>query len=121
MMSAYTDFLTYSEGVYYPSQGAFKFNGQNIVKIIGWGSDVSGDYWIVQGAWGESWGTNGYAKVMAGKQEIGIDLVGIAPVTVMQNFAEYQKYVENYRENQESEIPRENIRVVDDYEEKADI
>jgi len=83
MMSAYTDFLSYSEGIYYPTQGAFKFNGQNIIKIIGWGSDVSGEYWIVQGSWGADWGTNGYAKVMAGKQEIGIDMVAIAPITVV--------------------------------------
>ena len=27
MMSPYTDFLTYKEGIYYPSQGSFKFNG----------------------------------------------------------------------------------------------
>lgn len=36
-LTAYTDFLTYSSGTYYPTQGSFKFNGQNVVKIIGWG------------------------------------------------------------------------------------
>lgn len=89
MMSAYTDFLAYTEGVYYPSQGAFKFNGQHIVKIIGWGKDVSGDYWIVQSAWGEDWGHNGYANVIAGKQEIGIDMVAIAPITTTMSFNDY--------------------------------
>ena len=67
-MSAYTDLPAYGEGIYYPDQNsAFKFNGQHIVKIIGWGGDMSGEYWLVESAWGSSWGEDGVAKVMAGK------------------------------------------------------
>ena len=94
-MSGYTDFLAYHDGVYYPGQGSFKFNGQNVVKVIGWSKDVNGEYWIVQAAWGNDWGVDGYAHVMAGKQEIGIDSIAIAPITTTQTFSEYQKYVED--------------------------
>lgn len=46
-MSAYTDYLTYEDGLYFPDQGSFKFQGQHVVKIVGWGADMNGDYWIV--------------------------------------------------------------------------
>ncbi len=72
-MTAHTDFLTYKDGIYFPDQTAFKFNGQHVVKIIGWGGDMSGEYWLVQSAWGQDWGDNGVARVMAGRQELGID------------------------------------------------
>ena len=67
-MFPYTDLPAYSEGVYSPDQSsAFKFNGQHIVKIIGWGGDMAGEYWIVESSWGESWGQGGTAKIHAGK------------------------------------------------------
>ncbi len=120
MMNAYTDYLTYHDGVYYPAQGAFKFNGQNILKVIGWGKDASGEYWIVEQAWGEDWGQNGYAKVLGGKQEVGIDMIGIAPITTTMKYSEYQKYLEDYKERQTSDIPRESIPV-EEYEERVDM
>lgn len=67
-MVAYTDLPAYSEGIYYPDQSSsFKFNGQHIVKIIGWGGDMSGEYWIVESSWGPEWGEEGSAKILAGK------------------------------------------------------
>lgn len=114
-LTAYTDFLTYSDGTYYPTQGAFKFNGQNVVKIIGWGRDVTGEYWIVQGAWGQDWGNNGYAQVLAGKQELGIDMFAIAPIVTTMTFSEQQKFQQeqsNINNAQEYEdIPNERIEV----------
>jgi cathepsin B len=35
-MTVFTDFLTYKDGVYHRTEDAFKFNGQHIVKIVGW-------------------------------------------------------------------------------------
>lgn len=57
---------------------------------------------------------------MAGKQEVGLDSIGIAPITTTQSFSEYQKYVEDQREiyanrNYEDDIPHENI-IVDEKE-----
>ena len=64
-MTVYTDFLTYKSGVYHRTEDAFKFNGQLIVKILGWEKSESGQsYWIVENTWGEDWGENGYFKAM---------------------------------------------------------
>ena len=41
-MTVYTDFLAYKEGMYHRTEDAFKFNGQHIVKIIGWEKNTDG-------------------------------------------------------------------------------
>jgi len=65
-MTPFTDLLTYSEGIYHRTQDAFKFNGNLIVKVVGWEKGAEGDYWIVENTWGKDWGENGYARVMQG-------------------------------------------------------
>jgi hypothetical protein len=35
-MTVFTDFLAYKEGQYHKTGDSFKFNGQHIVKIVGW-------------------------------------------------------------------------------------
>jgi C1A family cysteine protease len=35
-MVIFTDFLTYKEGLYHRTDDSFKFNGQHVVKIVGW-------------------------------------------------------------------------------------
>lgn len=56
MVQPYTDFLTYSDGVYTRSQQAFKFNGYHIVKVIGWTNVKENNVWIVENTWGADWG-----------------------------------------------------------------
>ena len=47
-MTPYTDLLTYREGIYSRTNEAFKFNGNAIVKIIGWETTPDGQSaWIV--------------------------------------------------------------------------
>ena len=41
-MTVYTDFLTYKSGIYHRTEDSFKFNGQLIVKILGWESGEGG-------------------------------------------------------------------------------
>lgn len=63
-MNAYTDFLAYGEGTYHKTADAMKFNGQHIVKIIGWTKSMDGSTeWIIENTWGEDWGEKGYAKI----------------------------------------------------------
>lgn len=63
-MQPYTDFLAYKEGTYHKTPDAFKFNGQHIVKIIGWGKSLDGSTeWIIENTWGADWGEEGYAKI----------------------------------------------------------
>lgn len=46
-MTPFTDLLTYSEGIYHRTHDAFKFNGNLIVKVLGWEKSAEGDYWII--------------------------------------------------------------------------
>jgi cathepsin B len=70
-MQIYSDFLTYSKGVYVKGDDVPRFSGMHAVKIIGWGTE-SGDenepnsgnrYWLVENTWGDDWGEHGVAKV----------------------------------------------------------
>ena len=100
-LSGFTDFLSYKEGTYFPDESAFKFNGQNIVKVIGWGSDMTGSHWIVELTWGKDWGEEGLARIPAGRSELGIDYIGIAPQTMPMNFEEYETQKEAFEQMQE--------------------
>lgn len=78
-MGPFTDLLSYKEGTYVPSEGSFKFNGQHVVKIVGWESGPQGNTWIVENSWGPTWGEDGYAQVISGHKDLGIDFIGLAP------------------------------------------
>jgi cathepsin B len=41
-MTIFTDFLAYKEGQYHKTGDSFKFNGQHIVKIVGWEKTTDG-------------------------------------------------------------------------------
>lgn len=89
-MTPFTDFLTYKEGIYYPQESSFKFNGQQAVKIVGWETTPNGEVWIIENSWGPTWGKDGYAKVMSGVRDIGLDFIGIAPMPTGQNAADWE-------------------------------
>jgi len=74
-MTAYTDFLAYSEGTYHRTPDAFKFNGQHIIKIFGWGLGLDGGTeWYVENTWGATWGEKGYGKIVKGSYgDTGVD------------------------------------------------
>jgi len=76
-MTPFTDFLAYSEGSYHKSPEAFKFNGQHILKIVGWNQAMDGSTeWIVENTWGADWGEGGYAKIL-GRQDVQLDLYAL--------------------------------------------
>ena len=122
-LSGFTDFLAYKEGTYFPDEAAFKFNGQNIVKIVGWGSDVQGTHWIVQLAWGEDWGEEGFARVPGGRQELGIDFIGIAPITMPMNYAEYEIQKEKFEElqNASEDFSLDDLDDLGNFEEQEEV
>lgn len=55
--------------------GAGSFLGGHAVKIIGWGTDAKSgkDYWLVANSWNESWGENGFFRILRGANECGIE------------------------------------------------
>ena len=77
-MTPFTDFLAYSEGSYHKSPEAFKFNGQHILKIVGWSKSMDGSTeWIVENTWGADWGEGGYAKILGGRGDTNLDLYSL--------------------------------------------
>lgn len=42
------------------------------VAVVGYGSQVGTDYWIVRNSWGKSWGERGYVRLAKGDNTCGI-------------------------------------------------
>jgi len=68
----FSDFMTYSSGVYSLTHGS-KFVGGHAVKIIGWGTLNGTDYWIAANSWGPKWGANGHFMIRRGTDECSIE------------------------------------------------
>ena len=89
-MVIYTDFLTYSEGVYHRTEDAFKFNGQHVVKIVGWDKQADGhDFWIVENSWGADWGEQGFVRVLASDKSTQLDFYAVGVAVYPYTLAEY--------------------------------
>lgn len=89
-MTIFTDFLTYKEGIYHRTEDAFKFNGQHVVKIVGWDKQGEGnDFWIVENSWGEDWGEEGVVRVLANDKSTQLDFYAIGVATYPYTLAEY--------------------------------
>jgi len=58
-MVVYSDFETYTGGVYSPTRRGVKI-GLHTIRIIGWGTSERGtDYWTCVNSWGSDWGESG--------------------------------------------------------------
>ena len=89
-MQPYTDFLAYKEGTYHKTPEAFKFNGMHIVKIVGWVHHPDGgDEWIVENSWGETWGENGYARIVGGRGDTQIEFYALGATVVPYTVYDY--------------------------------
>jgi len=69
--TVYADFVNYKSGVYYYVSGDEL--GGHAIKILGWGTEDSIDYWLVANSWNEDWGDHGYFKIRRGTDECGIE------------------------------------------------
>jgi len=67
----YEDFVHYKSGVYTHTTGDLL--GGHAIKIIGWGTENSTPYWLVQNSWTTTWGNQGYFKIALGTDECGIE------------------------------------------------
>lgn len=53
--------------------------GGHAVKLIGWGTDVNGLYWICANQWNVDWGESGYFNIYEGEAAIAGDAIGCEP------------------------------------------
>ena len=66
-MEVYGDFFGYDGGVYEHVTGSLA--GGHFVVVVGWNDDL--DCWICKNSWGDSWGENGYFRILRGETYIG--------------------------------------------------
>lgn len=74
----YEDFLTYKSGVYQHVTG--NSLGGHAIKIIGWGVENGTPYWLITNSWNESWGDNGFFKILRGKNHCNIENKVVASI-----------------------------------------
>lgn len=114
-MVPYTDFLAYKSGMYHRTQDSFKFNGQHIVKIVGWSRSMDGrTEWIVENTWGEDWGEDGYARMLGGQGDSQVDLYTIGPSVLPYNMYDYhsmQNMMDAANEGEEGQEDEEEINM----------
>lgn len=75
----YTDFTEFFQrnptGVYRRNPSSYA-RGGHAVKAVGWGvteDETKTPYWIIANSWGESWGDNGYFKIVRGEDDSNIE------------------------------------------------
>ena len=74
--TVYEDFMTYKSGIYQHVEG--EMLGGHAVKLVGWGVEDGVEYWKIANSWNETWGENGYFRIILGRNECGIEDATIA-------------------------------------------
>lgn len=75
-MTVYTDFHSYSRGVYEHTWGSEE--GGHLVTIVGWNdADLC---WICKNSWGTDWGEDGWFRIRYGECDIEYETVYITDV-----------------------------------------
>jgi C1A family cysteine protease len=69
-MAVYSDFFSYSSGVYQKTSGS-TLSGYHCICVVGY--DDNQQCWIIKNSWGENWGNNGYCKIKYGQADLLID------------------------------------------------
>lgn len=66
------EFEAYSGGVFNDTTGCKGIDHE--ISIAGWGVTQDGTkYWLLRNSWGEYWGEDGWARVIRGVDNLGIE------------------------------------------------
>lgn len=66
------DFQLYLEGVYNGSCSSDPYYINHGVLVVGYGTEDGLDYWIVKNSWGDSWGDEGFIRMVRNGSPFGI-------------------------------------------------
>ena len=69
--TVFEDFEVYKSGIYQHVTG--ETLGGHAVKIVGYGEENGTPYWKIANSWNESWGENGYFRIIRGKNHCDIE------------------------------------------------
>jgi C1A family cysteine protease len=72
-MEVWSDFFSYSSGVYAKSAAATRLNppGYHCICVVGY--DDSQQCWIIKNSWGTGWGESGFMRMKYGQTALLID------------------------------------------------
>jgi len=65
--TVYSDFMYYSAGIYEHVSGYVE--GGHAAVIVGYGEENGTKFWNVRNSWAESWGEDGYFRIVRGVNE----------------------------------------------------
>jgi len=66
------ELLHYKGGIFEDKTGDLKET--HAISVVGWGTSLTGTpYWFVRNSWGETWGENGFFKIVRGINNLGIE------------------------------------------------
>ena len=77
-------FKQYTGGVYINAtcpNGPLDVNHD--VMLVGYGTDLGVDYWLIKNSWGATWGDKGYFKIQRGVNMCGIVNCGSYPQDIL--------------------------------------
>ena len=64
-------YYNYRGGIYRDTSGAQSLN--HAISVVGWGEEDGQKYWIMRNSWGSYWGEKGFARVVRGENNLGIE------------------------------------------------
>ncbi len=113
-MQMFTDFLVYKEGLYHRSEDAFKFNGQHVVKIVGWDQAAEGqEAWIVENSWGSDWGENGFVRMLTADRNVQVDFYALGNAAYPMTMEQLYRMQAEMGQSQQQEEIEEGGEVID--------